>query len=50
MRLKKDFVMALKSNRLVALSEQDKVQGHFVALSDLELKVWSMPFGLPQGS
>ena len=35
--LKKDFVMALKSNRLVALSEQDKVQGRFVALADLEL-------------
>lgn len=36
--LEKEFVMALKSNRLVAQSEQDKVQGHFVALADLELK------------
>ncbi|MEM7343323.1 MAG: transposase [Chloroflexota bacterium] len=36
--LQKEFVMALKSNRLVALSEQDKSQGHFVALADLELK------------
>ena len=36
--LNKDFVMALKSNRLVALSEQDKRQGRFVALAELELK------------
>jgi len=35
--LNKEFVMALKSNRLVALSEQDKRQGRFVALSELEL-------------
>lgn len=37
--LKKDFVAAIKSNRLVALSEADKRDGHFVAVSDLELKV-----------
>lgn len=37
--LKKEFVMALKSNRLVALSEPDKVRGRFVALADPELKV-----------
>ena len=36
--LQKEFVMALKGNRLVAFSQQDKVQGHFVALADLELK------------
>ena len=37
--LKKDFVMALKGNRLVALSEQDKVQGRFEALENLDLNV-----------
>ena len=31
--LKKDFVAALKANRLVALSEQDKRNGRFVAVS-----------------
>ena len=36
--LNKEFVMAIKGNRLVALSEQDKRQGHFVPLTDLELK------------
>jgi hypothetical protein len=36
--LGKEFVMAVKDNRLVALSEQDKQQGRFVALADLDLK------------
>ena len=36
--LDKEFVMALKGNRLVALSEQDKGQGQFVPLSEVELK------------
>ena len=36
--LKKDFVMALKSNRLVALSQQEKRQGQFLALTSLDLK------------
>jgi len=36
--LHKEFVMALKENRLVALSAQDKAQGRFVALADLDLK------------
>lgn len=36
--LKKEFVAALKGNRLMALSEQDKRAGQFVAVSDLELK------------
>jgi hypothetical protein len=36
--LHKEFVMALKDNRLVALSEQDKAQGRFVALAELGLK------------
>lgn len=37
-KLKKEFVMALKGNRLVTLSEDDKKQGRFVAISKLDLK------------
>lgn len=37
-KLKKEFVGALKSNRLVALSEADKQAGQFVAVSELDLK------------
>jgi len=37
-KLKKDFVAALKANRQVALSEQEKREGRFVAVSELELK------------
>ncbi len=36
--LHKEFVMAVKDNRLVALSEADKQQGRFVTLADLDLK------------
>ncbi len=36
--LHKEFVMAVKDNRLVALSELDKQQGRFVALAELDLK------------
>ena len=36
--LHKEFVMAVKDNRLVALSEPDKQQGRFVALAELDLK------------
>ena len=36
--LHKEFVMAVKDNRLVALSELDKQQGRFVTLAELELK------------
>lgn len=36
--LHKDFVMAVKDNRLVALSAADKRQGRFVTLAALELK------------
>jgi len=36
--LHKDFVMALKGNRLVALSESDQAQGKFVALTELDLQ------------
>jgi DDE superfamily endonuclease len=35
--LQRNFVMALKSNRNVALSEADKAKGHYVALSELNL-------------
>lgn len=34
---KKHFIAALKDNRLVALSEEDKKQGRFVRISSLEL-------------
>jgi len=37
-KLGKEFVAAIKSNRLVALSEPDKRAGQFVAVSDLDLK------------
>lgn len=36
--LKKDFVMPVKSNRKVALSEQDKKQGRYQALETLVLE------------
>lgn len=36
--LDKHFVMALKSNRTVALSEQDKQQGAFIRIDSLD---WS---------
>jgi hypothetical protein len=34
---KKHFIGALKDNRLVALSKEDKMQGRFVAISSLNL-------------
>lgn len=37
--LKKEFVAAIKANRTVALSEQDKQEGEFVKVSDLDLAV-----------
>ncbi len=37
LRVKKDFIIALKSNRLVALFIDDKLQGHFVNLESIEL-------------
>jgi len=33
----KHFIAALKDNRLVALTEQDKKEGRFVRISQLEL-------------
>jgi hypothetical protein len=36
--LSKDFVMAIKSNRTVALSLEDKKNGHFVQAAKLDLK------------
>jgi hypothetical protein len=37
-KVKKDFIMALKSNRLVARSEADKLHGRFVSLEALHLR------------
>ncbi|MBT9140766.1 MAG: hypothetical protein DDT30_01345 [Dehalococcoidia bacterium] len=37
--LKKDFIMALKTNRKVALSLEDKHQGRFVRVDSLELEL-----------
>ena len=34
---KKHFIAALKENRLVALSEEDKEKGYFVRIDTLEL-------------
>jgi hypothetical protein len=34
----KDFIMAMKSNRLVALSYEDKHQGRFVRIDSLNLE------------
>jgi len=36
-RVKKDFISAVKGNRFVALSLDDKFQGHFVNLETIEL-------------
>ena len=36
--LKKDFIMALKTNRIVALSMEDKKKGRFVKISSLRLR------------
>ncbi|GAB4580697.1 MAG: hypothetical protein Fur0022_34390 [Anaerolineales bacterium] len=41
--LQKDFIMALKGNRKVALSEEDKAQGKYQRLEQLEV-----PEGIPQ--
>jgi len=37
-KMKKHFILALKSNRLVALSKEDKLQGRFVRIDSLD---WS---------
>jgi len=37
--LSKDFIMALKENRLAALSLEDKQQGNFVSIASLPLEV-----------
>jgi SRSO17 transposase len=36
--LKKDFIMPIKTNRKIALSEKDKLSGKYVTVSTLELK------------
>lgn len=33
-----DFIMAIKSNRVVALSKEDKLQGNYVSIDSLELE------------
>ncbi|RKZ50831.1 MAG: IS701 family transposase [Candidatus Parabeggiatoa sp. nov. 3] len=38
LKIKKDFVMAMKSNRLVALTLEDKKQGNFVRIDSLSLE------------
>jgi DDE superfamily endonuclease len=38
-RLKKNFVMALRSNRLVATSMSEKLQGRYMSMDSLNLKV-----------
>lgn len=35
---KSDFIMAIKSNRVVALSKEDKLKGNFVSIETLELE------------
>ncbi|MBL4764704.1 MAG: hypothetical protein JKX67_05425 [Colwellia sp.] len=37
-KMKKHFLLALKSNRLIALSKEDKLQGRFVRIDSLD---WS---------
>jgi hypothetical protein len=41
--LQKDFIMALKSNRNVALSEEDKTQGKYQRLDQLEVPEGRIP-------
>lgn len=36
--MKKDFLMPIKTNRKIALSETDKLNGKYVTVNDLELK------------
>ena len=36
--MKKDFIMPIKTNRKIALSEKDKLSGKYVTVSELELK------------
>lgn len=51
--LHKDFIMPLKTNRKVALSEHDKRRGQYVALSSLDLpadttrEIWLEDVGFP---
>lgn len=39
---KSDFIMAIKSNRVVALSESDKLQGNYISIDALELEERTM--------
>ncbi|MBF0236378.1 MAG: transposase [SAR324 cluster bacterium] len=38
LELKKDFIMAFKSNRMVALSKEAKLQGRFVSIESLQMQ------------
>ena len=52
-RMKRHFISAVKGNRLVALSEEDKKAGQFIHMSDLDyseqkpLKVWVKGLSFP---
>jgi len=52
-KLKKDFLFAMKSNRLVALSEDDKLKGKFINIKNVEfpkqqpLMVWVKGIDFP---
>lgn len=43
-----DFIIALKSNRVVALSKEDKLQGYFVSIDSLKLEGCTMSVYLKQ--
>lgn len=43
-----DFIMAIKSNRVVALSKEDKLQGNFVSIDSLKLEGCTMSVYLKQ--
>ena len=51
--IKKHFISAVKSNRLVALSEQDKQEGKFISMSDIgysgqePVQVWVKGLNFP---
>lgn len=36
--MKKDFIIGTKSNRLIALSKEDKIQGKFTKISELQME------------
>ena len=52
-QIKKDFVFAMKGNRLVALSKDDKLKGNFINIKDIDyteqepLQVWVKGLDFP---